>query len=157
MVGDDRRSRPYTILIYSMMTITEVHYDIAATKILGCKNTTSYSVEALDNMVESSNYILDTLTEINNTTVKTKNNIDKDIELDIHIDNIKFYHNMLVVYSENRMVLDYVKEHLHDAVRMYNLKLDNFEKLYDIKATGNGFGDALVINYDSCMFKKYVE
>ena len=100
---------------------------------------------------------MDTLSEINNTTVKTKNNIDKDIELNIHIDNIKFYHNMLVVYSENRLVLDYVKEYLHDAVRMYNLKLDNFEKLYDIKANSNGFGDALVMNYDSCMFKKYVE
>lgn len=157
MVGDDRSSRPHTILIYSMMTITEVHYDIAATKILGCKSTTAYDVDAIDNMVESSNYILDTLSEINNTTVKTKNNIDKDIELDIHIDNIKFYHNMLVVYSENRLVLDYVKEYLHHAVRMYNLKLDNFEKLYDIKANSNGFGDALVINYDAYMFKKYVE
>ena len=124
----------------------------AVEKIYACEKLTAYTRADLDDMIRSALYILRKINEINNKTVVTTDLCNKEIELEINIDEIRFHHNMLMVYAE-RAVQKYVREHVQSQITDFNDKLKDWtgtaekpEKI-DIRITGNGYGNATVYNY----------
>jgi len=133
------------------MTITDVHYDIAYHKIISCKNTTSYTSENLDNMRECSAFILDALNKINKKNVTIKNFNGEDTEIVIHIRDIIFHHNMLMVYAK-ALSRDYIKDYMSDMVKTWNDDHDiqkQNKRWRGLRYSSCGYGNAIVYSYDA--------
>ena len=116
------------------MIIGEVQYDTAYSNIMTCYKTTVYTGVELKQMFHHAMFLLNTINEINNTTVITKNHKNEDYDLLIDITDIKCSHNAILIYADSR-VIKHVREYLSEIVT--DLK-------YDIRFTGNGHGTALV-------------
>jgi len=107
-------------------------------------------------MFDSAMHLLNTLNEINGKTVKALNHKDEEYDLLIHIDDIKFFHNCFMIYAETR-VMSYIRDYISDSIKKHNDECINGELLWGIRLGGNGWGTAVVCNYDNWRYKKYVE
>lgn len=132
------------------MNITHGHYLVRYGLTRHCKETTAYTDENIRAMTDSSMLILKLICEINNKTV-----VVDDKELVIEINDIKFFHNMMLVYAD-RNVLRYIQEYIdsiikshNDTVKQYQCKNPNKPiRLIDIRISTDGWGNAIVCNYD---------
>lgn len=102
-----------------------------------CHINTEYTEHELNNMFNSSMFILNQLNDINNTEVISKDYKDNDINLFININDIVFSHNAMLIYT-NRDIIKHLKEYLFTISK---------DAGYNIRFGGNGHGTALVCSY----------
>lgn len=130
------------------MILYDSHYITRHYKILNCKNSTLYTDENIQAMNDSSALIFDFINEINNKTF-----IVDEKELIIEIDNIKFFHNCMMIYA-NINVLKYIRYYIFNIVKLHNDTVKKYNcckkalKYIDIKLSTNGYGTGLICNYD---------
>lgn len=126
------------------MIISKQNYLEATEKIDACAGTTCYGPKYLTEMIVSADYILREIEKINNTVVVAKNHKEEDYDLKITIIDIKFFHNMLMIYAEHN-VLKYIQEYIKTNIKEYNDM--GYPDKINVRVTGNGWGNAIICHY----------
>ena len=109
----------------------------------------TYLDEEFNSMKKSSLDFLKLIQDINDYIVDTQNLLNNDVKLKIDIQDIKFFHNSMMIYAE-RPVLKYLKEYIHHYIRELNKNdLKTEISTCNSGCSSNGHGTAIYITYNT--------
>ena len=130
----------------------------ATAPIFACDASTCYSPDGLLNMERCAIFVIDALSRVNDTVVKTENIIGKPIDLHVVIDGMIYCHNSVLIFADGealRFLKGYMTEAAADAKKSdIEREVEGVQnRVMDMRIGGNGYGTAVVCNYDS--FQRY--